>query len=63
MVPEINGRHAHCGTLKKTQGCAVVKVKIRDSKLMLSDIRVKIQFHRAGTTKFKNTKKNGNVAT
>ena len=44
MVPEINGRHAHCGTLKKTQGCAVVKVKIRDSKLMLSDIRVKFSF-------------------
>jgi len=59
VVPEINGRHAHCGTLKK-QGCAVVKVKIRDSKLMLNDIRVK-PLLRAGAIKFKNTK--GNLAT
>ena len=38
----------------------MIKVKIPDSKLMLNDIRVKIQFHRAGTIKFKNTK--GNLA-
>ena len=61
MVPEINGRHAHCGTLKKKQGCAEVKVKTRDSKLMLNDIRVKPQFHIAGAIKFKDSK--GNLAT